>query len=139
MVNEVIDDREGKVPTEPKKGFPLKLIIIILSVLVVGVLLAVGGYFIYTKVMSDDISKADNLPPGISKEEKANSEVKKESIIFPLDTFYANLADSDEIRYLTLIVIVIYNHFCDWSIDVLPSQFADVSLFVIFKLPFLFK
>ena len=104
---------EEKAPAAPA-GIPMKMVIIIVG----GVLLlALGGAFAMMKMMGG--SSAEKAPAEGGKEkaaaahgapeEKAGGEhgaVADASAIADLDPFIVNLADSPEIRYLTVTLKV---------------------------------
>ncbi len=93
----------------PAPAFPIKLLII---VSVVALMFGVGGAFVAVKFLGGSGKGAE-----ISEEHKADAEVKAESkseagvkhgqaalpgVMFDLDPFIVNLADTPDIRYLKL-------------------------------------
>ena len=88
------DKVEGE--QEPKKKGSKKVIIILISVLVIFLGLAGGGYFVWSKYIS----------PAIGLDEETSKAVKKAEpkdeigTMFPLEPFIVNLADSSGKRFL---------------------------------------
>ena len=93
----------------PAPAFPIKLLII---VSVVALLFGVGGAFVAVKFLGGSSKGAEN-----SEEHKADAEAKAESkseaggkhgqaaspgVMFDLDPFIVNLADTPDVRYLKL-------------------------------------
>ncbi len=93
----------------PAPAFPIKLLII---VSVVALVFGVGGAFVVVKFLGGESKSAES-----SEEHKSDAEVKADSkseaggkhgqaaspgVMFDLDPFIVNLADTPEVRYLKL-------------------------------------
>ncbi|MBU1625992.1 flagellar basal body-associated FliL family protein [bacterium] len=104
MINEFEIENDEQIDQKaPKKRFPLKLIIIIGSIVIVGTLIAFGGFYLYGYLKSSSKEeKAATTSNGkyTSSEKSDDAQPNKEAVLFPLDTFYANITGEGEIRYL---------------------------------------
>jgi flagellar FliL protein len=106
MVDDIEAEEQEEQEVKEKKGkkFPLKLLIIIVSVLVVGVLLAFGGFFVYNSMKSEagDKEAVATAESDVDTEEEKGEE--KNTFYQSLDTFYVNLGDKGETRYLKITI-----------------------------------
>jgi flagellar FliL protein len=79
--------QEPEQPVKPKKGLPMKMIIIIAVAAVIVIGGAVAGYFVYSKTQS---KKTPEQKPVVIT-------------IWPMDAFIVNIADVAGERYLKLV------------------------------------
>ena len=127
MADEVKIEKEEQEDQEaPKKGFPLKLIIIIGSIVIVGGLLAFGGFYLYG--LLKNAPKTEKAATAASEKEASDEESDNEqptadAVLFPLDTFYANISGEGEIRYLkvTMTLELLDNKGIDYLKKNLPK------------------
>jgi flagellar protein FliL len=104
MAIEEVEKQEEKEEEKPKdKKFPIKKVIIIASIAILGLVLAFGGFFVYKSMTSGEAKEATSTKTENKKEGEPGSQVK-ETVVSALDTFYANLADKGEIRYLKITI-----------------------------------
>lgn len=80
----------------PPAGFPVKmLIIIVVAALVAGI----GGAFVIVKWMGGKSANVEKADAPVAAEAK-----RETGVIFDLEPFIVNLADTPEIRYLKLTI-----------------------------------
>ncbi|MFQ5597178.1 MAG: flagellar basal body-associated protein FliL [Nitrospiria bacterium] len=90
---------EEETKNNQKKGFPIKIVAL---GLVAGLLIGGGGFFFLKK----DAPENKNEPSLVS-EETSESELSEEEtveVIYDLEPFIVNLADSPELRYLKITI-----------------------------------
>ncbi len=131
MANEETEKQEQAASPEEapkKKGLPLQLIIIIAAVLVVGSLLAFGGFYMYNSMKSDDTDETKTAAATDDKAKKVEGEGTKNTQFHNLDTFYVNLADKGEIRYLKISISLEFPELADIEIVKKKNPIATKSL-----------
>jgi flagellar protein FliL len=92
-------------PTVAKMmGLPVKYVIIL--VVISGIILALVGFLVGTLKSNTQTSQTPSKSQidVDTKKDKKETEKSAETFPFPLDTFYANLADKDETRYLKITI-----------------------------------
>ena len=96
-------EEEQEVKEKKSKKFPVKLIIIIASVIIGGGILAFGGFFLYTSLKSAKDTEISAISDENSEEDSET--VQEQNTLFQnLDTFYVNIGGKNEIRYLKITI-----------------------------------